>query len=72
MATLTEVTVVDSVVDLFTARIPQAHAINLMNRTTLRRVPVYDVVDGKWQETDTRLVIEAAAFILYIQEVALL
>lgn len=69
MTTLTEVTVVDSVIDLFTARIPQAHAINLMNRTTLRRVPVYDVVDGKWQEIDTRLVIEVAGFIDYINEV---
>lgn len=69
MATLTEVAVVDSVIDLFTARIPQAHAINLMNKTTLRRVPVYDVVDGKWQEIDTRLVIEVAGFIDYINEV---
>ena len=72
MATLTEVTVQDTLPsDLFTARIPDSHAIMLVNRGTLRTAPVYELVAGDWVQTGSRLEIRHEAFILYIQEVAL-
>ena len=67
----TVITVVDSAsLDLFTARIPEAHAILLMNRDALRLAPVFAVVDKVLTQTDTRLEIGHTAFIDYIQEVA--
>lgn len=72
MSTLTEVTVQDTLpCDLFTAQIPESHAIMLVNRGTLRSAPVYGLVAGQWQQTGRRMEISSWAFIEYIQEVAL-
>jgi hypothetical protein len=56
---------------LFTAQIPQSHAIMLVNRGILRSAPVYGLVAGDWQQTGSRWEISHEAFILYIQEVAM-
>ena len=70
--TATTITVRDSLPsDLFTAQIPQSHAGMLINRGTLKSAPVYSWIDGKVEETGTRLEISNTAFIEYIQEVAM-
>lgn len=72
MTALTEITVQDSLPsDLFTARIPESHAVMLVNRGTLKSAPVYSLVEGQWAETGSRLEISNWAFIEYIQEVAM-
>ncbi len=70
--TATTITVRDSLPsDLFTAQIPQSHAGMLINRGTLKSAAVYSWIDGKVEETGTRLEISNTAFIEYIQEVAM-